>query len=138
MIIKEKDKTNTIHAPKDIFNLIKSVMDLEDTKTQEHVWIIGLNARNMVEYVELVGMGDLSSAIVSVRNVYKTALTRAVKGIVIVHNHPSGDVTPSKEDITIANKLKKAGEVLDILFMDSVIVTDTEFSSIKACGGLNK
>ncbi len=81
MIIKEKDKTNTIHAPKDIFNLIKSVMDLEDTKTQEHVWIIGLNARNMVEYVELVGMGDLSSAIVSVRNVYKTALTRAVKGL---------------------------------------------------------
>jgi DNA repair protein RadC len=81
-----------------------------------------LNAKNQLLCVETVSVGSLSASIVHPREIFKSALLSSAASVVLVHNHPSGDPTPSREDLDITKRLKDAGELLGIRVLDHVII----------------
>ena len=88
-----------------------------------------LNTQNNIIGEELISKGILDASIIHPREVFRPAIRNASSKIILVHNHPSGDPTPSPEDLEINKKLKETGEELGIKVLDSVIIGDEEFWS---------
>jgi DNA repair protein RadC len=127
----KKQETTTISTPYDVNNLLmEEVRFLE----KEYFKTVLLNVKNQVISVEDISVGSLNSSIVHPREVFKPAIKRSSASIILVHNHPSGDPTPSKEDIEVTRRLYKAGEILGIQVLDHVIIGDCRFISLKEKG----
>ncbi len=101
-----------------------AILDAEaaNDRDKEHFWVIGLNTKNRVKYVDLVTLGTLDASLVHPREVFRFAVMQGVSSILLMHNHPSGDPTPSKEDISVTTRLSEAGKVLGIEVLDHVII----------------
>jgi DNA repair protein RadC len=99
-------------------------------KDREHLVVMHLDASHQVVSVEVVSVGTLTFAVVHPREIFKGAILANAKGIILAHNHPSGDPTPSKEDRNIFEKLKLAGDVLGITLVDFLVVSGTQFRSL--------
>jgi DNA repair protein RadC len=97
-------------------------------KEQFHVLI--LNSASQVVRMELVSEGSLNSSIVHPREVFRTAIVENAAGIIGLHNHPSGNPTPSREDISITHQLVEAGNILGIPFQDHIIIAGEEYVSL--------
>jgi DNA repair protein RadC len=106
-------------GPQDAYALLRGEMSLLE---QESVRVILLNTKNRVQAVSQVSLGSLNSSVVRVGEVFKEAVRQQAAAIVMAHNHPSGDPTPSPEDIAITRKVVEAGELLDIKVLDHVII----------------
>lgn len=78
-----------------------------------------------------ISIGSLTASIVHPREVYKTAIQKSAHSIIVVHNHPSGDPSPSREDLQITERLKKVGEVIGIPLLDHIIIGDGIYKSLK-------
>lgn len=91
---------------------------------REKFMVIMLDSKNNVIRDEIVSVGTLNSAIIHPREVFKTAIKESANAVIIVHNHPSGDCTPSEEDLILTRKIVEAGEVIGITVLDHVIVGD--------------
>jgi DNA repair protein RadC len=118
----QKDKRPSelfISCPQDAVALVKGEMENLD---QEHFKVILLNTKNNVIGISTITIGTLNSCLINPREAYKEALRKNAAGIVAVHNHPSGNPTPSDSDIKMAEKLKKAGNILDIKLLDFIII----------------
>jgi len=89
---------------------------------KEHVVGIYLNAENDIKKAEIIGIGTLTASLIHPREVYKTAIRISAAGIVLLHNHPTGGVEPSKDDIKITKQLEKAGDFLNIPLLDHIIL----------------
>lgn len=96
-----------------------------------------LNRKNCLKFVEDISIGGLTSSIVHAREVFKPAVKRSAASIILAHNHPSGDPSPSKEDIEVTKRLVSAGQVLGISIMDHIIVGDNRWVSLKQSGQMN-
>ncbi|RLJ32353.1 DNA repair protein RadC [Chryseobacterium sp. 7] len=101
---------------------------LSDLRTEEF-WAIFLNNNNKVIHFSQLTHGGISQSIVDIRVLYKTALDHFSTGIIIAHNHPSGSLKPSREDINITQKIKEAGNTLNIQLLDHIIVTQDSYFS---------
>jgi DNA repair protein RadC len=101
---------------------------------KEHFKVILLNIKNHVISVEDISIGSLNSSIVHPREVFKPAIKRSSASIILAHNHPSGDPTPSREDIDITRRLCEAGKILGIEVIDHVIIGNGSFVSLKEKG----
>ena len=88
-----------------------------------------LDGKNRILCTDIVSMGSLNQSIVHPRSVFQTACLSSAAAIICVHNHPSGDPTPSSEDISITRRLKEAGEIMGIKILDHIIVGDNDFCS---------
>lgn len=106
---------------------------LSDLRTEEF-WAIFLNHSNKVIHVSQLTQGGISQSIVDVRTLYKAALDYFSTGIIIAHNHPSGSLKPSREDINITQKIKEAGNTLSIQLLDHIIVTQDSYFSFSDAG----
>lgn len=93
-------------------------------EAKEHFITIHLDCKNRVVCVEVVSTGSLNASIVHPREVFKSCLLSSAAAVVMLHNHPSGDPTPSREDIELTGRLKDAGELLGIRVMDHIIIGD--------------
>lgn len=91
-------------------------------RDKEHFWVIGLDTKLNVKYFEVVTIGTLDASLVHPREVFRFAIMQGVASIVIGHNHPSGDITPSQEDRNVTRSLVKAGKILGIRVVDHLIV----------------
>ena len=131
MTIKDKTKTKKMHCSEDVVDIFKSILQSESEVDQdkEHFWVIGLNTKNTIKFIELVSLGSLSSSLVHPRETYRLACIKAVASIVAVHNHPSGDPAPSQDDREITQRLKQAGDILGIRFLDHIIIGETSHFS---------
>lgn len=127
--VPSKD-TYTIRSPRDVFEYVKDMQFL----TQEHFVVIGLNTKNQVVFKETVFIGSLNSSIVHPREVFKPLIRKNCASAVVVHNHPSGQPEPSREDIIVTERLQKAGEIIGIDILDHVIVGFECFYSLKEQG----
>ena len=96
----------------------------EVDRGREHFWVLGLNAKNVILYIELVSLGTLTNSLIHPRETYRLAVMRGVASIIAVHNHPSGDCEPSREDCIVSVRLQQAGEVLGINFLDHIIINE--------------
>ena len=134
--IAEKGSIN--EAAKDLFltqpSLSNAMKDLE----QEHFVVLLLNSKNIVTKQAWVYKGTLNSSIIHPREVFNIAIRESSNSIIVVHNHPSGDVTPSKEDITTTYRLKECGDILGINLLDHIIIGDNKFTSLVEAGYFDK
>jgi len=123
----------SIKKPEDAYNLLKaSFQDLD----REHFKVIHLNTKNQVLKVETTAVGILSSSPVHPREVFKEAVKMSSAGLILAHNHPSGDPTPSQDDLLLTKRLYEAGEILGIRIIDHLILGDNRYLSLKERGQL--
>lgn len=111
---------------------VKSVKNRLRGKKKEHFLAISLNTRNHVINVHTVSIGSLDSSIVHPREVFKEVISSSAASVIFIHNHPSGDTTPSKDDVQLTKRLVEAGEILGIEVLDHIIVSDGAYLSMKA------
>lgn len=113
----------------------KSVAEyvMEDMKClkKEYLRLIMLNTKNIVISVKDISMGSLNSSIVHPREVFLEAIKNSSASVILCHNHPSGDPTPSKEDINITNRLKECGKIIGIEVLDHIIIGNGKYISLK-------
>jgi len=102
--------------------VIHAVVDHVKRAKREHFLVVLLNARHEVEAVETVSIGSLNASIVHPREVFKPAIVESASSVILLHNHPSGDPTPSEADIKVTRDLIRAGQVLKIDLLDHVIL----------------
>ena len=91
-----------------------------------------LNARNQVIDSQIVSIGSLNANIVHSRKVFREAIIQRASAIIVGHNHPSADLSPSKEDLSLSDRLRDAGRLLGIEVLDHVIVSETSHLSFRA------
>ena len=118
----------SINSCEDVFNLMKN--KFIDTK-KEHFYAILLDTKNIIISKELISTGDLNSSIVNPRECFVPAVRKSANAIIFIHNHPSGNCTPSKNDKIITNRLVQAGDILDINVLDHLIIGNGEYFSFK-------
>ncbi len=107
---------------------VAELFDFLRRETKEQFWAVHLSAKNRILCLDLVSVGSLCASVVHPREVFKSVLLSSASAILVVHNHPSGDTTPSAEDREITRRLKEAGEMLGIRILDHVIVGEGYFS----------
>ncbi|MDN5331656.1 MAG: repair protein RadC [Tepidanaerobacteraceae bacterium] len=120
-----------ISSPADVKKLLMEEMRFLD---KEHFRIVLLNVKNRVISVENISIGSLNSSIVHPREVFKPAIKRSSAAIILVHNHPSGDPTPSREDVEITRRLVESGRILGIDVLDHIIFGNPDYLSFKEKG----
>ncbi len=131
MIISEKKVK--IQNPENIVGIMRAIENSYDLheKGKEHFYCIGLNNKNVIQYIDLISIGTVSEAIVHPREVFRLAIHRNTSAIVLAHNHPSGICNPSKEDVTTTNRVKEAGNIIGIPLLDHIIFGEDSFVSMK-------
>ncbi|MCU7613613.1 DNA repair protein RadC [Chryseobacterium sp. GMJ5] len=115
-----------ISGSRDAYDILK--FHLSDLRTEEF-WALFLNQSNKVIHIAQLTQGGINQSIVDIRILFKTALEHFSTGIIISHNHPSGNLKPSKEDIDITKKIKEAGALLNIQLLDHLIITQNSYIS---------
>lgn len=116
-----------ITKPSDVVDLVMEMQFLD----KEHFRIITLSTKNHVIGIDEISVGSLNSSIVHPREVFKKALEKNAASVILVHNHPSGDPEPSREDIQVTNRLVKAGEIMGIEILDHIIIGANNYKSLK-------
>ena len=107
-----------VRTPQEIYGLCRDIQQ----SAQEAFIVVDLNAKNNVIDKRLVTLGLLDASLVHPREVFRGAIVNNAAAVVVVHNHPSGDPTPSAEDIRITRQLVEAGKVLSIRVLDHVVI----------------
>ena len=120
-----------IRGPKDVYDRFRSLFDCH---VRERFVVLWLNTKNRVMGFEVVSEGTLNSSLVHPREVFRGAIVATCASIVVVHNHPSGNTEPSKEDIEITKQLVEAGKVLGIPVLDHVIHAENTYTSLAERG----
>ncbi len=128
---QEIPEKSSITCSNDGYQILKKY--LSDIRTEEF-WAIFLNQNNRVLHFAQLTQGGINQSIVDVRILFKTALDHFSTGIIVAHNHPSGNLKPSKEDIDITQKIKEAGKILNIQLLDHLIITQNSYFSFSDNG----
>ncbi|HYE11715.1 MAG TPA: DNA repair protein RadC [Patescibacteria group bacterium] len=120
-----------VKSPQDVANLL-----MEDMRylKKEHMKLVLLNIKCNLISVEEISIGSLNASIVHPREVFNPAIKKSSASIIMVHNHPSGDPTPSSEDIAITARISEAGRLIGIELVDHVIIGDGKYTSMKEKG----
>lgn len=118
----------TINCPNDICDLLMNDMS---TLKKEYFKVLLLNIKNKVIALEEISVGSLNASIVHPREVFKPAIKRSSASIILVHNHPSGDPTPSREDIEVTMRLVEAGNIIGIEVLDHIIFGNNRYISFR-------
>ena len=105
---------------------LRKILNQEDSlsREREHFWVITINNRNRVKFVELVSLGTINSTVVHPREVFRRAIKNGATSLIICHNHPYGDTKPSDADILLTRKLREVGSIIEIEVLDHVIIGD--------------
>ena len=117
-----------ITCPSDAANLLMSEMSLLE---QEHLRVLLLNTRNEVLRIHTAYIGSLNTSVVRIAELFRPAIRDNAAYIIVVHNHPSGDPSPSPEDIRVTREIAKAGKLLGIELLDHVVIGQHRFVSLK-------
>jgi DNA repair protein RadC len=118
-------------SPQKVFDFLK---DKIGCATEERFVVLLLNNKNKLLYWHETSIGTVSEAVIHPREVFKIAVREIASGIVLAHNHPSGTLDASREDIVSTNRLKESGKILGIPVLDHVIISNEGFSSMKERG----
>ena len=126
-VLSQEDRP-AVRSPQDVVNLL--MPEMRDLK-KEHLKSVLLDVKNRVQKIITVSIGTLDSSLVHPREVFKDAILASAASIIVAHNHPSGDPTPSKEDIAVTLRLHEAGTVMGIELLDHLIIGDNRWVSLK-------
>lgn len=119
-----------IRSPQDAYDFLKDMQYLQ----QEHFVILGLNTKNEVLFRKTIFIGSLNASICHPREIMKELIKRSCASAILSHNHPSGETTPSPEDIQVTGRLVEAGLIIGIDIVDHIIVGSNKYLSMKGKG----
>ena len=122
------DEVIRINAPSEVYELVKDELAIADRETFLSVVFA---SRNILIGVETISIGSVEGTLITPREVFKSAILANAVSIILCHNHPSGDLIPSKEDIEATKKLIDAGELLGIKVLDHLIVSSEGYKSLR-------
>lgn len=122
-----------VTSPEQVKEMVMEEMRFYD---REHFRCLYLNRKNQVLGLETISIGGLASSLVHPREVFKSAVKRSAASVILIHNHPSGDPTPSAEDISITKRLVESGKVLGIEVLDHIIIGDGRYVSLKSSNAI--
>jgi DNA repair protein RadC len=142
-LLAAAEVTRRTDKPSDAgFPLIQSVSDaaaqaieIRDKK-KEYLLAFFLNARHQLIAKEVISIGTLTASLAHPREVFAPAIGKAAAGVILVHNHPSGDPSPSDEDVRLTKRIAQAGQIMGIELLDHLIVAQSGCHSFKQAGGL--
>ena len=130
MKLKRGGYTRAIQDPEDACNILKEQLC---DKTQEHLFAFYLDSNNTIlDKPELISLGLIDETLAHPREVFRTAIFRNAKKVLLAHNHPSGDCIPSQEDRIISEKMFKSGDIIGINVVDHIIIGSESYYSIRA------
>ena len=124
-------EVKSINSPADAYSLLRTYLDGAD---REHFVAVLVDTKNKVIGINTVSVGALNTTIVHPREVFKPAVLCNAAGVLLAHNHPSGDATPSEDDMKTTRRLRVAGTILGITVLDHIIVGEDGYFSFKAQG----
>jgi DNA repair protein RadC len=131
MGLEDPEERPAIHSPGDAGAMVQYEMSALE---QEELWVMLLDTRNRLVHIEKLYRGSLNSSMVRVGEVFKGVIRRNLASIIVLHNHPSGDPTPSPDDIALTRAIVSAGKLLDIEVLDHLVVGGGHFISLKERG----
>lgn len=120
----QQGKAQAITTPKSVVTYMQGAF--EEYPTQESFWVIALDRKNKPMGRSLVTLGTASSCLVHPREVFKYAILQSASAVIVLHNHPSGDPAPSREDIRVTRQLREASHILQIELLDHIIMGNKE------------
>jgi DNA repair protein RadC len=132
-MIVRKSPVVPVLDPESAAAVLQELLRQEDTidRDKEHFYCIHMNARHRITLVEVVSIGTVNASLVHPRETFRRAIHEGTTSIIVAHNHPSGDVEPSDEDIRVSGKLAEVGKLLEIPVLDHIIFSETEHFSLK-------
>lgn len=128
------DLAYAIKSPDDAATIGKEFMRIHE-EPEEYMYMICMNTKNRIIGVFEISHGSVNSSIVNPREVFQKALLANAVSIIVMHNHPSGDCTPSREDIDVTKRLVEAGKIVGVDVLDHIIIGD-QYTSLKEKGYL--
>lgn len=131
LVLESPEERPIVHSPADAAELVQYEMSALE---QEELRVLLLDTRNRVQHIETVYRGSVNSSQVRVAEIFKAAIRRNATNLIVIHNHPSGDPTPSPDDVTITRAILQAGELLDVKLLDHIIIGSARFVSLKERG----
>lgn len=120
----------------DIYSIMQRVLLRENKidRNREHLWTISLDTANKVLNIELVSMGTINKTLVEPMEVFSIPLQKRAVKIIVVHNHPSGEIKPSEADKDITDRLIQVGKIMNVSVLDHLIITEKTFFSFADSG----
>ena len=98
-------------------------------RNQEHFWVIGLDSKNTILFIELVGLGAVNRVNANPPDVFRMGIYKLAVNMILVHNHPSGNLTPSESDIDMTDRMIKVGNIVKINVIEHLIISETSYTS---------
>jgi DNA repair protein RadC len=131
LLLESPDERPQIRAPADAANLVMSQMSLLD---QEHLCTMLLDTKNRVLATPTIYVGSLNTSLIRVGELFREAIRANCASLIVLHNHPSGDPTPSPEDVAVTRQIVEAGKLLDVEVLDHLVIGRQRFVSLKERG----
>jgi DNA repair protein RadC len=131
LLSSQPEERVTVKSPEDVANLLKAEMAFLE---QEELWQVLLNTKNQVLTVHHLYKGSVNTSLIRVGELFREPVRQNCAAFIVVHNHPSGDPTPSPEDVRITEQIVKAGKLLDIEVLDHLIIGNERYASLKERG----
>lgn len=128
MVASAPEERPRVTSPADAANLLMSEMMFLE---QEHLRVILLNTRNEVLSTPTIYQGSLNTSVIRVGELFRAAVRANAAALIVAHNHPSGDPSPSPEDINVTRQLVKAGKLLDVNVLDHIVIGHQRYVSLK-------
>ena len=125
------NNNNHIRTPEDVVNILSADYDVA---VVEMAQMLALDTKNKIIGIFVISTGSLNASIIHPRDIFQRAILSNAASVILAHNHPSGDPTPSSEDIELTNKLVQVGKMMDLPILDHVVIGDGKFVSLKERG----
>ena len=131
-----KNQRIQVVTARDIYAIMQQVLLRENKirRNQEHFWVVGLDNQQKILFIELVALGAVNRVNANPPDVFRMGIYKLAVSIILVHNHPSGNLTPSTSDKQFTDKMLKVSELVNIKIVDHLIISETGFISLKEQG----
>jgi DNA repair protein RadC len=132
----KKDQRIKVNLPSDLYPVMKAIL-MRESKTdrgREHFWTVSLDNANRILNIELISMGTATKTLAEPMEVFSIPLQKRAIRLMLVHNHPSGQLLPSKEDKDLTDKLIQCGHILNLPVIDHLIITEESYYSFALSG----
>ena len=126
-----KEQKIRILNSEDVYKVMQQILLRENKirRAQEHFWIVGLDNKNKILFIELIALGAQNRLNASPPDIFRMAIYKLALKVIFIHNHPSGDVKPGRADKKVTERLIEAGQLLEISVVDHLIISETKYLS---------
>lgn len=137
--LTQEQKVQVLNS-EDIYKVMQQILLRENKirRNQEHFWVIGLDNSNKILFIELIGLGQINRVNANPPEVFRMGIYKLAVKMILVHNHPSGQLKPSQGDLDVTDRMLKVGKLISINVLDHLVITEESYTSFKDEGIMDK